>query len=222
MIIVSALISVDTFLVLSGLLVSINLLKHFEKTYEHTQKEVKQSCSSFEFHMICLFQNSLFRKGRINIPKLYLHRFLRLTPLLGVSILFSLSLLRFMGNGPIWPRMLDRLSKQCELYWWSALLYTQNYVNPRNMVGINRFGIFYNNILFCFSFIINLSVDFIFKCFIHSWYLSVDMQLFLISPLIVYLIYRFNMKALLVMVSLVLGCIGCTIAIFLKYGINGR
>lgn len=69
---------------------------------------------------------------------LYLHRYLRLTPLLAVSILFSMSLLRFMENGPLWPKMLHRLSGECETHWWTVLLYIQNYVNPREMARVDR------------------------------------------------------------------------------------
>lgn len=75
-----------------------------------------------------------FRKGRINVPLLYFHRYLRLTPLLGVSFLFSMSLLRFLGNGPLWPSVIGFLGSQCETNWWSTLLYIQNYVNPENIV----------------------------------------------------------------------------------------
>lgn len=78
-----------------------------------------------------------FRKGRMNIPLLYLHRYLRLTPLLVVSVLFSMSLLRFLGSGPLYPTMLKAFFGQCEKYWWSTLLYVQNYVNPSEMVLFN-------------------------------------------------------------------------------------
>ncbi|XP_031627930.1 nose resistant to fluoxetine protein 6-like [Contarinia nasturtii] len=154
MVILSAVIAVDTFFFMSGLLVSINMLKHLEKT-----------------------------KGKINIPLLYFHRYLRLTPLLGVSFLFTMSLLKFFGSGPLWPMLIDISSSQCSIYWWSTLLYVQNYVNPNKI------------------------------CFAHSWYLSVDMQLFVISPAIVYLIYKLKIKAMPILSLLVLGCIGCTIEV---------
>lgn len=64
---------------------------------------------------------------------LYFHRYIRLTPLLAFCILFSMSLLRFMGDGPIWASTVDFLGKQCERNWWSVLLYVQNYVNPKDI-----------------------------------------------------------------------------------------
>lgn len=69
---------------------------------------------------------------------LYFHRYLRLTPIFAVSILFSMSLLRFMANGPLWHRTLDSLSSKCEDYWWTALIYVQNYVNSANIVSVDR------------------------------------------------------------------------------------
>lgn len=76
-----------------------------------------------------------YRKGRINILMLYFIRYFRLTPLLGISFLFSMSLMRFMGSGPLWPTKIDMWSQSCERYWWSALLYIQNYVNITDLVS---------------------------------------------------------------------------------------
>lgn len=148
---------------------------------------------------------------------LYIHRYLRLTPFLAISILFSMSLLRYFGNGPLWPNTIDNLSKQCERNWWSTLLYIQNYYNPKDIVSFTI--IFYTICHFSRN-----SNDFLFnfpKCLAHSWYLSVDMQLFVFAPLIVYLIHRFESKAALGMILLVLGCIGCTLAVHVEKDLKG-
>lgn len=81
------------------------------------------------------YRNFASRKGRLNIPLVYFHRYLRLTPLLGISILFTVSLLRFLGNGPLWPSIIDAFSERCERHWWTTLLYVQNYVNPSDLVS---------------------------------------------------------------------------------------
>ena len=54
----------------------------------------------------------------------------------------------------------------CKRYWWSTLLHVQNYVNPRNL------------------------------CSGHIWYLSADFQLFVLSPLLVYPVWKFGWKFL--------------------------
>lgn len=76
------------------------------------------------------------RNGKINLPTLYLHRYVRLTPLLAVVFLVSMTLMRFLGDGPVWPIWIQFFSKPCETYWWSTLLYVQNYVNPRDFVSV--------------------------------------------------------------------------------------
>ncbi|XP_031636343.1 nose resistant to fluoxetine protein 6-like isoform X2 [Contarinia nasturtii] len=160
MIIVSGFVAVDTFFVLSGLLVSIGILKHLEK------------------------------HGRLNILQFYFHRYVRLTPLLAISALITVSMYRFGETGPLWSIVADINKKQCEKYWWSTLLYIQNYVNPDDL------------------------------CFVHSWYLSVDVQLFLISPAIVYLIYRLKRKALIPLTMLLLVCIYFTLNVHVKHNLT--
>lgn len=59
------------------------------------------------------------------------------------------------------------------------------------------------------------------KCAGHSWYLSADTQLFIVSPFIVYLLYRFKNKTLVALVLLIIGNIGCTIVIYQKYKFTG-
>lgn len=149
---------------------------------------------------------------------LYIHRYLRLTPFLAISILFSVSLMRYFGNGPLWPNTITLLSKQCERNWWAALLYIQNYYNPIDVVSF----ILLFRILFAhFSCNVCVFLSNFSKCLAHSWYLSVDMQLFVFAPLVVYLIYRFESKGALGMVLLVLGCIGCTIAVHVEKDLKG-
>lgn len=54
----------------------------------------------------------------------------------------------------------------------------------------------------------------------HTWYLNVDMQLFIVAPFIIYLIYRFKTKALFALATLVLGCIFTTAAVHVTYGLK--
>lgn len=94
----NAFISVDSFFFLSGLLLSWIGMKEVEK-----------------------------RKGRINVPLMYLHRYLRLTPMVAFVMLFVMSLLKFFGDGPLFDEFLGRAKDKCETYWWMNLLYIQNY-----------------------------------------------------------------------------------------------
>jgi peptidoglycan/LPS O-acetylase OafA/YrhL len=99
-------IAVDTFFLLSGFLVTNSFLRQLEK------------------------------HGRVNILKIYLHRYLRITPVVAITIFLFLTLLRFVGDGPYHKFLFEQHLPQCEEYWWSALLHVQNYVNPNNIVSL--------------------------------------------------------------------------------------
>lgn len=66
---------------------------------------------------------------------LYINRYLRRTPLLGVTMFYTVSLLRFLGNGPLWPGVMVSLSGQCVQNWWASFLYVQNYLNSVDIVS---------------------------------------------------------------------------------------
>jgi hypothetical protein len=62
------------------------------------------------------------------------HRYFRLTTVTAAAILFIVTLLKYMGNGPVWMTTVATSIELCEKNWWSALLHVQNYVNPNDMV----------------------------------------------------------------------------------------
>lgn len=48
----------------------------------------------------------------------------------------QMSIIKYMGSGPFWKHQYDSWTQPCEDYWWSALLYIQNYYNNNHMVGV--------------------------------------------------------------------------------------
>ncbi|XP_052756151.1 O-acyltransferase like protein-like [Galleria mellonella] len=90
-----------------------------------------------------------------NLHLFYLNRYLRLFPVLAACILLQASLFHRVSDGPAWETVAAQ-TDQCRKYWWSTLLYIQNYYKSSNM------------------------------CLPHTWYLAIDFQLFLISPLILF------------------------------------
>lgn len=58
--------------------------------------------------------------------------------MLGVSILLTMTLARFVSSGPFWPFIMDHLIGNCERYWWSTALFIQNYVNPTSLVNLPK------------------------------------------------------------------------------------
>ncbi|XP_033763400.1 nose resistant to fluoxetine protein 6-like [Pecten maximus] len=96
--IMNALVSVDTFFALSGLLVSYLFMREMEKA-----------------------------KGKMNWGLFYFHRFWRLTPPYMLVLFVDVALLRYFGNGPFWPEGgFER--DFCEDTWWTNLLYINNLV----------------------------------------------------------------------------------------------
>ncbi|XP_055842470.1 nose resistant to fluoxetine protein 6-like [Episyrphus balteatus] len=92
-------LSVDSFFFLSGLLVAWLVLKELDRT-----------------------------RGKLNIGMMYLHRYIRLTPALAAVILFSITINKYIGSGPI-----RTPAEGCDKGWWLVLLYVQNYVKNSHL-----------------------------------------------------------------------------------------
>ncbi|XP_044753277.1 nose resistant to fluoxetine protein 6-like [Coccinella septempunctata] len=145
MIILGATVSVDSFFTIGGILSVYTLLRS---------------------------QDPGLKSNIRNIPLLYLHRYLRLTPAFAIIIYISWSgLVPYFADGPMW-HIVKTNGVPCERSWWAALLYIQNYRSE--------------------------------ECVGQSWYLSVDMQLFILSPLIWIPLRKWPELTLKVMYGLVL------------------
>nr|XP_015834703.1 PREDICTED: nose resistant to fluoxetine protein 6-like isoform X2 [Tribolium castaneum] len=145
--IIACSVAVDTFFVISGLL------------------------------LVYLFLKSEAKGAKFSIPMFYLHRILRLTPSLAMAVLFTATLINYMGKGPFWPIVHQMFQKDCQNYWWATLLYIQNYAYPHN------------------------------QCVGQSWYLAVDTQMYFLSPLILFPLVRWPKKTLTAIgVFVVLNC----------------
>lgn len=96
-------------------------------------------------------------------------------------ILLEVTILNYVGTGPMWYRIHHQAVVNCEKYWWSSLLYVQNYVNPLNIVSSQM----RHKILFLLLFPIFL----IQQCITQTWYLSADMQMFWLGPILLYPLY---------------------------------
>ncbi|XP_070194277.1 nose resistant to fluoxetine protein 6-like [Littorina saxatilis] len=120
----SAPVTVDTFFVLSGLLVTYLILKEMDR-----------------------------RDGKVQWFLFYFHRFWRLTPPYAFVMMLYIPLFPYLASGPNWPQEGTELN-YCRDTWWTNLLYVNNFVKVKEM------------------------------CMAWSWYLSNDMQFYVISPLI--------------------------------------
>lgn len=98
--------------------------------------------------------------GRLPLFQFYFHRFWRLTPSYMFVILFYHNLMKFLGDGPLWYGIQQPTT--CGKYWWTNLLYINNF-HPNSLTK---------------------------ECLGWSWYLANDMQFYIISPLLLFIIYR--------------------------------
>ncbi|XP_072380970.1 nose resistant to fluoxetine protein 6-like [Diabrotica undecimpunctata] len=111
------------------------------------------------------------------IIKHYLHRYIRLTPAVIGVIIVVATLIKYTGSGPKWPVMDTLYQEGCQKYWWSTLLYIHNEVYLNNM------------------------------CVAHTWYIAVDTQLYIISPLIFYLLKKHTKLGVICLTFAILGSI---------------
>ncbi|XP_031339448.1 nose resistant to fluoxetine protein 6-like [Photinus pyralis] len=98
----------------------------------------------------------------------------RLTPSFATILLFYVCLLKYFNTGPIWPDLIQETTKMCKQSWWQNLLYIQNYDDLFNL------------------------------CIPEAWYLAVDMQLFLIAPVLLLGLRKWPRIALLALTALIL------------------
>ncbi|ERL84332.1 hypothetical protein D910_01752 [Dendroctonus ponderosae] len=97
LIIANAPFSVDSFLVVTGLLVVYNFMKS-----QHQGK-------------------------KFNIFTYFRHRYIRLTPPIIPIMLACMFLLPFFGSGPYYPELDASIGRPCRRSWWALLLHVQNY-----------------------------------------------------------------------------------------------
>lgn len=72
-------------------------------------------------------------REKLNVFKMFVRRYMRITPALGLIILLNDCLsTQIAKNGD--DLFLDYSVNPCRKYWWSAILHIQNFVNPHAMV----------------------------------------------------------------------------------------
>ena len=76
--------------------------------------------------LINSLQEFRFRNHHFQVLSMYLHRYLRLTPALGILMCFSMILPLYMTSGP-WAATKETLEGTCDKYWWYNILYINNF-----------------------------------------------------------------------------------------------
>ena len=131
------------------------------------------------------FREMARRNGQFPFVTYYLHRILRLTPTYMFVLFFYWFLTIHLVQGPQFLQFTGPDSptvKNCESYWWTNLLYINNFY-PTN----------FND-----------------QCMGWAWYLANDMQFFVISPLFLILLYTWYPAGLIAIVITLLSSFGVT------------
>lgn len=128
MIVISGTLSVDTFLIISGFLFSYSIMKNKSKA-----RNINAIPAAI-FHRYLRQEIHLFENITRYLLCIVVYIF-RLTPFLAVVVMIHATLFPFFGSGPVYPKHKQLFVENCQRYWWSALLYIQNFVNSKNMVS---------------------------------------------------------------------------------------
>uniref|UniRef100_A0A336N0M2 CSON013311 protein n=1 Tax=Culicoides sonorensis TaxID=179676 RepID=A0A336N0M2_CULSO len=110
------------------------------------------------------FAGIVQKQKKFNINYLWMgviYRYIRLTPVYFFMMLFDSTWLYKLQNGPGWKRIAETERHYCRKNMWTNLLYVNNYINVEE------------------------------GCMPVTWYLAVDMQMFIIGLSVMMLIWRF-------------------------------
>lgn len=151
MAIINGSFSVDTFFCIGGLLTAYLLLKRCAKN-----------------------------RRMDNVLKLYLLRYLRLTPSVFLLIMFATGMFKYLGSGPAMARYAQGFHDACYKDWWTNILYINDLYPLQNV------------------------------CFQHTWYLANDMQFYILSPLFIYVFWKSAVLGTTAVVAVIAGSIAVT------------
>ncbi|XP_058800848.1 nose resistant to fluoxetine protein 6-like [Phymastichus coffea] len=115
------------------------------------------------------------KTSNFNIALYYLHRFIRLTfPVVTLTVATFVLLPGLGASGARYEWLQNIFVTGCGSKWWSVLLYFQNFFETDNY------------------------------CLLHLWSLSVDMQLYWLSPIVLYPLYKRPRLGLTLLFTLIL------------------
>ena len=108
---------------------------------------------------------------------LFLLFFYRLTIPLAFVIAFVIAFTKVMSFGPIFHHTFSA-AETCNEYGWRNILYINNFFDEEEMVSL---------VIFIWFIFVHIQ----FQCIPQTWYLAVDMQLYILSPIIIYPLWKF-------------------------------
>ncbi|VVC41807.1 Nose resistant-to-fluoxetine protein, N-terminal,Acyltransferase 3 [Cinara cedri] len=101
------------------------------------------------------------------------YRIFKMLPAYCVIMAVTAYIVPHAGDGPFWPQNIWQEAENCKNYWWTNLLFISNFIDVKN------------------------------QCLLISWYLSCDIQFFIVGVIILY-IYSKNKKSGIGLLSVLL------------------
>lgn len=114
----------------------------------------------------------LQQQKKINYLAEYLDRYLRIVPSLLVIILILSHIMPHIGSGPLFKVLTEREADLCTNYWWRNLLLINVWFGIRSM------------------------------CAFHTQHVAIDFELFLVTPFLMTLIYKWPKKGIQFVIGL--------------------
>lgn len=131
----AAFLHTEVFILLSGFLVANSLLKRLQ------------------------------RGQKIDIWREIFSRYLRLMPPVAILMIFVTFILPALGNGPLWPMLIEKQAEICRENWLRNIFMSQNLFGLKNM------------------------------CMMHTHHVATDFQLFLVAPIIVIMLHKYPKRS---------------------------
>ncbi|KAK7072437.1 hypothetical protein SK128_013072 [Halocaridina rubra] len=123
--------------------------------------------------------SQLHKTGKFNVPVYYIHRIVRLLPPIAIFIAFMATLSGFFAEGPLSWYYRDYILKGCKHSWWMDVSFVSN---------------------FMFTFLEKMNKENeAATCMPHCWFVGVDMQLYIVTPLMVLPLYFWKKRGLIVL-----------------------
>ncbi|XP_060877768.1 O-acyltransferase like protein-like [Metopolophium dirhodum] len=99
----------------------------------------------------------------IKLASPVIYRIMRLLPAYCAMMAITANIVPHLGGGPLWPQKTWSEAETCKKYWWTNLLFISNFIDAK------------------------------YECLIVSWYISCDVQFFIVGVVLVY-VYTKNIK----------------------------
>ncbi|OMJ73182.1 hypothetical protein SteCoe_28188 [Stentor coeruleus] len=106
--------------------------------------------------------------------QIYLKHYLEMVPMFMFTTFFFWTLARYIGSGPYWYTA-NNIYSDCKDYWYSNLFFLSNFI-PNGTWS---------------------------KCLAHGWFLSVEMQFFIFTPLLIWIYKKSPFSAWVIIAGLI-------------------